>query len=84
MATIDAIIACFPKFLKDQPRALSDDRLDHLEQVLASLDQTTTLRDGMTVWFKALVVQKTAEPIEKAWFTQDSSSIKSKIERGNF
>jgi hypothetical protein len=31
-----------------------------------------------------LVVQKTAEPIEKAWFTQDSSSIKSKIERGNF
>lgn len=55
MATIPQLIAILPKFLREKPHALTTETLAALDQILATLDNTsdTEIVKAMTQWFQS-------------------------------
>ncbi|TVQ63902.1 MAG: hypothetical protein EA366_01820 [Spirulina sp. DLM2.Bin59] len=55
MVTIPQLIAILPKFLREKPHALTTETLAALDQILATLDNTsdTEIVKAMTQWFQS-------------------------------
>jgi hypothetical protein len=55
MATIPQLIAILPQFLREKPHALTTETLAALDQILATLDNTsdTEIVKAMTQWFQS-------------------------------
>lgn len=71
MAEIERIIARLPQFLAANPNALSDRSLTTLTEILATLSQSTTLRNDLEQWVFSL---STAEKQSLLGFSREVSN----------